>query len=258
MRDARVRVKVAGVEEFIDAGDIVPVGTGHAARGLTPTMMGRRTAAWLCVLLVHALVVYSLLHMSRPETRRFVDDSFASEPITLLLDPIEEFTAEAVPTVLVPAPTTATPGVPVPAETAEPAAAESAPITPPARVDWPIEGKKSAARVLAAEAEAERVARMFAGPNGTWASLTKRQRSKISKFRWKPGVDGLERDANGNTLYHLSEGCVLVNFSLIACAIGKPKIHDDMFDNMRLYFDEQRLPQTDEGNGTEPWAQPPP
>jgi hypothetical protein len=27
-----------------------------------------------------------------------------------------------------------------------------------------------------------------------------------------------------------------------------------MFENMREYFDEQRLPRTDEGNGTEPEA----
>ena len=133
-----------------------------------------------------------------------------------------------------------------------PPAGESAAITPPARVDWPIEGKKSAARVLAAEAEAERIAKMFAGPGGTWASLTKRQRSKINKFRFKPGVDGLEKDSDGNIIYHLSEGCVVVNSSFIGCAIGKAKIHDDMFENMRQYFDEQRLPRTDEGNGTEP------
>jgi hypothetical protein len=31
-----------------------------------------------------------------------------------------------------------------------------------------------------------------------------------------------------------------------------------MFENMRLYFDEQRLPKTNEGNGTEPEAQRPP
>jgi hypothetical protein len=220
-------------------------------------MIGRRTAAWLCVLLVHALVVYSLLHQARPEARRLVDDSFVSEPITLILEPvlIEDSIPETLP---IPAP--ARPRVPASTEPAAPAAGESAAITapaaPPARVDWPIEGKKSAARVLAAEAEAERVARMFAGPNGTWASLTKRQRSKISKFRWKPGVDGLEKDSNGNTIYHLSEGCVLVNFSFIGCAIGKAKIHDDLFDNMRQYFDEQRLPETNEGNGTEPGAQP--
>jgi len=222
-------------------------------------MIGWRSAAWLCVLLVHALVVFSLLHMNRPEPRRLAADSFVSEPITLVLEPtfdgLEEPTSEAVPQLPAPA---AKPRVPESA--AAPPAGESAaivvPAAPPARVDWPLEGKKSAARVLAAEAEAERVARMFAGPNGTWASLTKRQRSKISKFRWKPGVDGLERDANGNTIYHLSEGCVLVNFSFIGCAIGKPKIHDDMFDNMRQYFDEQRLPQTNEGNGTEPGARP--
>jgi hypothetical protein len=137
----------------------------------------------------------------------------------------------------------------------KPPAGESAPAAPPGRVDWPIEGRKSVARVLAEEQEAERIARMFAGPSGTWASLTRRQRSKLSQFRWKPGVDGLERDENGNTIYHVSEGCVLVNFMFFGCSLGKPKIHDDMFENMRLYFDEQRLPKTDEGHGTEPEAQ---
>jgi hypothetical protein len=218
-------------------------------------MIGRRSAALLCVLLVHALVLYSLLNQGRPNPRLLPEDSFASEPITLLLEPIVEAPSEVEPA---PDEVAARPPRESAAPAAAPAAGESAAITPPARVDWPLEGKKSAARVLAAEAEAERVARMFAGPNGTWASLTKRQRSKLSKFRWKPGVDGLERDAAGNTIYHLSDGCVLVNFLFIGCAIGKPKVHDDMFDNMRLYFDEQRLPQTNEGNGTEPGAQPPP
>jgi len=220
-------------------------------------MMGQRSAAWLCVLLVHVLVVYSLLHMRRPEARRLADDSFVSEPITLILEQMLELKDEPTP---VPAPAPATrPRAPEssgPAAPAAPAAGESAAITPPERVDWPLEGKKSAARVLAAEAEAERIARMFAGPGGTWASLTKRQRSKINKFRFKPGVDGLEKDSAGNTIYRLSEGCVVVNFSFIGCAIGKPKIHDDMFENMRLYFDEQRLPKTNEGNGTEPATRP--
>jgi hypothetical protein len=222
-------------------------------------MMGRRSAAWLCVLLVHAFAVYSLMHMSRPEPRRLAADSFVSEPITLLLEPTFEAEpiAEPVPQVLTPAESPRAPASsePAAAPTGE-STAIAVPGAPPARVDWPLEGKKSAARVLAAEAETERIARMFAGPNGTWASLTKRQRSKLSKFRWKPGVDGLEKDSNGNTIYHLSEGCVLVNFSFIGCAIGKAKIHDDLFDNMRLYFDEKRLPETDEGNGTEPGARP--
>jgi hypothetical protein len=209
----------------------------------------------LCVLLVHALVVYSLLHMRRPEPRRLAADDFVSEPITLVLEPMAEPLSEAEP-----APSPVAPAserrAQAKAKAAASAANESAAITPSARVDWPLEGKKSAARVLAAEAEAERVARMFAGPNGTWASLTKRQRSKVSKFRWRPGVDGLEKDAAGNTIYHLSDGCVLVNFMFFGCAIGKPAVHDDMLENMRLYFDEQRLPQTNEGNGTEPGAQP--
>jgi len=220
----------------------------------TCPMKGRRSAALLCVLLVHALVVYSLLHLSRPQERRLSEDFFVSEPITLILEPSEPLEDAA------PAPSPVAPSqarrTPAPAEAAAPAAGESAAITPPARVDWPLEGKKSAARVLAAEAEAERVASMFAGPKGTWASLTKRQRSKISKFRWKPGVDGLEKDSAGNTIYHLSDGCVLVNFLFFGCAIGKPAVHDDMLENMRLYFDEQRLPQTNEGNGTEPGSQP--
>ena len=220
-------------------------------------MKGRRSAALLCVLLVHALVVYSLLHMNRPQMRREAVDAFLSEPITLILEP--EFEPEVEPrSADEPVPKVAArPTRPAPAASdAAPAAGESAATSPPARVDWPIEGKKSAARVLAAEAEAERVARMFAGPDGTWASLTKRQRSKVSKFRWKPGVDGLEKDAAGNTIYRLSDGCVLVNFLFFGCAIGKPKVHDDMLENMRLYLDEQRLPQTNEGNGTEPGAQP--
>jgi hypothetical protein len=212
-------------------------------------MWERRAAIILCVLLSHAFILYSLMRLTTNPERLPVDE-FVSEPITLLLEPIEEPKTSAAPATVphAPAPVPTTKSV-VPLV---PPAGESAAITPPARVDWPIEAKKSAARVLAAEAEAERIAKMFAGPGGTWASLTKRQRSKINKFRFKPGVDGLEKDSDGNIIYHLSEGCVVVNSSFIGCAIGKVKIHDDLFENMRLYFDEQRLPRTDEGNGTEP------
>jgi hypothetical protein len=212
-------------------------------------MWERRAAIFLCVLLSHAFILYSLMRLTTNPERLPVDD-FVSEPITLLLEPIEEPKPSAAPAIVTHAPAPA----PLMKSVAPviPPAGESAAITPPARVDWPIEAKKSAARVLAAEAEAERIAKMFAGPGGTWASLTKRQRSKINKFRFKPGVDGLEKDSDGNIIYHLSEGCVVVNSSFIGCAIGKAKIHDDMFENMRLYFDEERLPRTDEGNGTEP------
>jgi hypothetical protein len=218
-------------------------------------MWERRAAIILCVLLSHALILYYLLRFTT-NPARLQDDEFVSEPITLFFEPIDEPIASDAPASASTPP--AHPYTPAPAEPAGPVAGESAAITPPARVDWPIEAKKSAARVLAAEAEAERIAKMFAGPGGTWASLTKRQRSKLSKFRFKPGVDGLEKDSNGNVIYRLKEGCVVVNFSFIGCAIGKPKIHDDMFDNMRLYFDEQRLPRTDEGNGTEPESRPVP
>jgi hypothetical protein len=201
------------------------------------------------VLLVHALVIYALLMEPLPRTP--FAESFESEPITLYLQPpAEEAPADK--------PVTRVPSVPrpraaAPAPAARPAAGESAPISVPERVDWPIEGRKSAARVLAAEAEAERIARMFAGPNGTWASLTKRQRSELKKFRWRPGVDGLEYDDKGNAIYHMPNGCTIVNLAFLSCPLGyKPKIHGDLFDNMREYFDEQRLPQTNEGNGTEP------
>jgi hypothetical protein len=193
-----------------------------------------------------------LLHDQGIKRAHFAE-VFTSDPITLYLDALTPPPPDeaAIPNLATPQPRAA-PKAPVAA--AAPAG-ESAAITTKERVDWPIEAKKSAARVLAAEAEAERVARMFAGPGGTWASLTKRQRSKLSKFRWKPGVDGFEYDEKGNAIYHLPNGCSIVNMAFFTCPIGsKPKIHGDMFQNMREYFDEQRLPLTDEGNGTEPEA----
>lgn len=213
-------------------------------------MWERRAAIMLCVLLSHAFILYTLMRLTATESSRSPGAEFLSEPITLFLQQLTEPEPAKTPPSVAPAHARITPQPAVPP--AAPSAGESAAITPPARVDWPIEAKKSAARVLAAEAEAERIAKMFAGPGGTWQSLTKRQRSKINKFRFKRGVDGLEKDSDGNIIYRLSEGCVVVNSAFIGCAIGKAKIHDDMFENMRLYFDEQRLPRTDEGNGTEP------
>ena len=219
----------------------------------TESMIGRRTAALLCVLLMHALIIFLLSGVNQDKVRRAAPD-FISEPITFFPDPEDD---------LEPEPAAARPlskPRPAPARTV---AGESGAITAPATpagppdtsgVDWPIEGKKSAARVLAREAEAERIAKMFAGPGGTWASLTKRQRSKLSKFRWKPGVDGLEYDEKGNAIYHLPNGCNIVNMMFFGCPIGKQTVHGDMFDNMREYFDEQRLPETNQGNGTEPEA----
>jgi hypothetical protein len=177
--------------------------------------------------------------------------TFHSEPITIALEPDE---GEPPPPAVSPEAPTQQPRAaePVPPAVSPSDSAASTAITPPERVDWPIEARKSAARVLAAEAEAERIAKMFSGPDGTWASLTKRERSRIKKFRWKPGVDGLEYDEKGNAIYHISDGCVLVNLAFLACKLGKEKIHGDIFKDMKLYFDEQRLPQTNEGNGTEP------
>jgi hypothetical protein len=204
------------------------------------------------VLLAHAVVIRALLNLQPIDFRPVSSgETFVSEPITLDLEP------EPPP----PAPlhersTRHAEHAQAPAATASPAAGagESVAPAPPGYVDWPLEGKRAAEREVAREMEAERIAKMFAGPQGTWASLTKRQRSKLNKFRWRPGVLGVEYDAKGNQIYHLSDGCVIVNGGVIACTIGKVKVHGDMFENMREYFDEQRLPETNEGNGTEPEA----
>jgi hypothetical protein len=213
-------------------------------------MKGRRLVALLCVLLVHAAVVFQLMRV-KPWSP--VPVLWDPQPITLVDEPAApQAGAPIVPGVAarIEAP------IPLDAPTGLPADAMStSPDT--SHVDWPLEGRKAVARVLASEAEAERIAKMFAGPGGTWASLTRRQRSKLNKFRFRPGVGGLEYDSQGNLILHISDGCVIVNSMFFACTIGKPKVRDDMFDNMREYFDEQRLPATPEGNGTEPEARRP-
>jgi hypothetical protein len=209
-------------------------------------MMGRRSAALLCVLLAHALILFFLLQLG-PAPERAVGELDIA-PITLFLEPPPEIPAPAAPAKPAVARQAATPA-PSPAPTAPPPAGESAAITPPGHVDWPIEGRKSAAKILAAEAEAARIAKMFSGPDGTWASLTPREKSRLRKFQWKPGVDGLEYDERGNAIYHISDGCVVVNLLFIGCTLGKAKVHGDLFKDMRLYFDEQRLPPLDNGNG---------
>lgn len=204
----------------------------------------------VAVLLAHAVILYWLAIL--PAVRDRPIRALETQPITVNLPPLRAPEASTASTVAPSRPTAPTPvertvDVPVP-----PAQASGAITQPPAgRVDWPLEAQKSAARVLAQEAESERIAKMFAGPDGTWASLTKRERSRLKRFRWKPGVVGLEYDQDGNQIYHISEGCVVVNGGYIGCALGKEKIHGDLFKDMRLYFDERRLPPTDEGNGTE-------
>jgi hypothetical protein len=219
----------------------------------------------LCVLLGHALVVLMLIDLTRAPERRAARAAarypeLVTEPIHIiveiddrgLLDDFfrrhdRQITAQLAP------PSISTESL------AEGAAGESAAASAPGYVDWPREGHDAAARVLAREAEAERVAKLFAGPQGTWASLTKRQQSELNHFRWAPGVDGLERDANGQYIYHLKNGCVLVSFVFIGCPIGaKPPAYGDLFKDMRLYFDEQRRPQSNEGNGREPESMRPP
>jgi hypothetical protein len=180
------------------------------------------------------------------------------EPLEMILDmeaEVFEAEPESPPQVLSDLPPEPAPPVEAPPPQA-PTAAEldaAALAHRHAHVDWPIEAREAAKRVLSAEAEAERIAKMFAGPQGTWASLTKRERDQLNHFRWAPGVKGLERDENGNVIYRLPNGCALVNFMFFGCPIGaKPPPYGDLFKDMQLYFDEQRRPRSNDGNGTEP------
>lgn len=217
----------------------------------------------LCVLLGHALVVWLLIGITHREAQRRPS---GAEPFVTQLIPVFESYDDSMrplpdPTVSLSPPDLAAAdrAAAGDAATTEAAGAPGTNAARPGYTDWPKEGRDAAARVLARQAETERIAKMFAGPQGTWASLTKRQQSELNHFRWKPGVDGLERDEKGNTLYRVSEGCTLVNFSMIACALGKkPPAYGDMFKDMRLYFDEQRRPQSNEGNGREPESLRPP
>jgi hypothetical protein len=215
----------------------------------------------LCVLLGHALIVLALRDLVSVDPRALAPEAEASFVTELFFIEEDEHAESSAPDI---APRLSIPRVPAPEASSEIAAESTASGEPPADaprgfIDWPVEGRKTAERIVAEQIEAERVAKMFAGPQGTWASLTKRQQSELKKFRWKPGVDGLERDDKGNTIYRLNNRCVLVNFMFIGCALGaKPPAYGDLFKDMRQYFDEQRLPQTNEGNGREPESMRPP
>ena len=222
-------------------------------------MMGRRMAALLCVLLLHALALLGLLHERRPVDRERIVREPDIAPITWLEEPehspppaLAGSSDHALSRPRASKRKAAATVASTPAASQAPGGSSLA-LTPPGSVDWPLEGRKAAEREVQRELEAERLAKMFAGPGGTWASLTKRQRSQINKFRWKRSVEGLRYDEHGNAIYEMPNGCTLVNLLFIGCPIGfKPTVHGDMFDNMREYFDEQRMPETKDGNGTEP------
>jgi len=210
------------------------------------------------VLLAHALAILWLLQSDRVLLHDRPAPGVVTVPITLSF-PADEARDEA----SVPAAAAAT--VSVERRRRGAAAPPSAAVTntPPPRVDWSSEAPKSAARELARQAEEGRVARTFSGPQGTWPSLTKRQPSKLKKVPWKPGIDGPEYDEQGNPVFHVADGCKLTGAGttqsiMLTCALGKPKADGDMFRDMREHFDEQRRPETDEGNGTEPEARRPP
>src|SRR2546423_10101365 len=127
-------------------------------------MMGRRTAALLCVLLLHALALFVLLHLRQPAERERVIAEPEIAPITWLEEPKRETrsTAAAASTTALSAPGAprmrpqASPRAPAsPVTAGEPSGA----ITPPAVVDWPLEGRKAAEREVQREIEAERLAK---------------------------------------------------------------------------------------------------
>ncbi|HET9864923.1 MAG TPA: hypothetical protein VFP37_15880, partial [Steroidobacteraceae bacterium] len=152
-------------------------------------MKGRRLAALLCVLLAHALAIYGLVVSFEGARRGLVTHVFWSEPITPLEPEPTGFGTPPPPDLDLAPADSRIPEPDLPAGALAESDASGA-ITGRSRIDWPLEGKKAAEREVARELEAERIAKMFAGPQGTWASLTKRQRSKLNKFRWKPGVTG--------------------------------------------------------------------
>jgi hypothetical protein len=219
-------------------------------------MLGRRSVAWLCVLLAHALAILLLLAFDREISAGRHVEELSSELISLY-PPTEEEVRE---------PVRAAPSRSAPArhrrETGESSAISSELPPPQPHPDWSMEAQKSAARILERQAAAERQAKLFSGPQGTWPSLTKRAPSGERKFPWKPGIDGPEYDEHGNRVFHPTDNCVarstMTSPALaITCALDKPKARGDLFDDMKKHFDEQRLPETKDGNGTEPEAQRP-
>src|SRR5262245_10258209 len=112
-------------------------------------MMGRRSAALLCVLLAHALLIAVPIHYHPADPVRLAGDEFESEPITLYLPPPPEEAAPAAP--VSPRARAISRRAPTPAAATLPAAAAagvSGAIRSTDQVDWPAEGKKAAARVL--------------------------------------------------------------------------------------------------------------
>ena len=90
---------------------------------------------------------------------------------------------------------------------------------------------------------------MFSGPDGTWASLTSARAFAAEEIPLEAGSRWTRIRREGQRDLPHSEGCVIVNPMFFGCTLGKEKVHGDMFKDMRLYFDEQRLPPMDEGNG---------
>jgi hypothetical protein len=226
--------------------------------------MSRRSAAWLCVLLAHALAILLLLQFDREPSSPRRGEDLSHQPIMLYPLPPEAVPADTRDKkrpAVVRRRRGAEPAGPA-ASAGGSAAGDDPGGAPPARIDWSLEGEKSAARLLDRQEQAGRDATRFSGPRGTWPSLTQRPPPAAGDFRWKEGIDEPEYDAAGRRIFRVGDRCQAVTSLtppslFVGCTPEKPTVHGDLFDGMKQHFDEQRLPDNGQGNGTEPEAQRP-
>jgi len=226
-------------------------------------MLGHRPAAWLCVLLAHALLLLLWVRAERTRPAREKSDAPRGAPITLYPLPDESHGAEnpAVPRRPVRRPRDARARSSQSGPEVRPKVAPEGGSSPP-RIDWSLEAGKAASRMVESRQQAGKESQRFSGPQGTWPSLEKRPASGVREFPWKPGIDAPEYDEQGRRILRPADGCEAktsltppgISFS---CALDKPKARGDLFEDMDEYFDERRLPDDGVGNGTEPQARRP-
>jgi hypothetical protein len=94
----------------------------------------------------------------------------------------------------------------------------------------------SASNAAAAQVEADEERRRQAGSMGQAAvaarSLAETPKKPGTDFAWsKAQTQRIER-VDGATIVHISERCVLVNFLLAVCALGKEEPRGDLFKDM--------------------------
>ncbi len=208
-------------------------------------MWQRRAAVILGVLALHGAALHYLLHLPAPRWGAQNSAALRPEPITLLLRAPQD-TGIVSPEPLIERSSSSDPAT----ATLRAAGTETSPAPPDSddrsAVDWHEEMRAAVKRTLEAEAESERVAKRFTGPRpGGWPSLARRPRSKLKPFRWIMPHNPMEITASGEVRYWLNDRCYISpNQSVprIMCATGKIEPNGELFEDMREYFDERRLP----------------